>query len=212
MDSLPSRRAEMEAVPFMRWAALICLVATACGSGSGDTNEGRLSTFRSRTYEYEVAHPADWTVIEATRVLDDGEPPATAAGGTDILARHADRRVRDMTLPAMVVGAQRVASTTDIDGWTATVISTVAFMKQCAKPDSTEHAEVAGERAMLLTYQDCPSGSGLFHLWTAVIHRGMGFHIVWFDKHGRETADRAALDKMLSSFSFANGGTPPARP
>ena len=38
---------------------------------------------------------------------------------------------------------------------------------------------------MLLTYNDCPKGSGFYHLWTAVIHEGMGFHIAWFDKHGR---------------------------
>ena len=192
----------MDAVRLVRWAALICLAATACGGSSNSTSTGRQSRFRSRTYEYVIDRPADWTVVEATRVLDDGEPPTTGAGGTDILARHANTKVLDMTLPAMVVGAQRVAPATTIDGWTSTVISTVTFMKQCAQPDSTEQVEVAGESAVLLIYDDCPKGSGLFHLWTAVVHEGMGFQFVWFDKHGRETTDRVALDKMLSSVCF----------
>jgi hypothetical protein len=193
----------MATTRFMRSAALICFAATACGCGSADS-KGSLGTFRSRTYGYAIEHPANWTAIEATRVLDDGEPPATSGGGTDILARHADTKVRDMTLPGMVVGAQRLAPATDIDRWTSMVVSTVSFMKQCAQPDSRERVEVADEPAVLLSYDDCPKGSGYFHLWTAFIHRGMGFHIVWFDKHGSETADRVALDKMLSSVSFAS--------
>lgn len=201
----------MDAVRFVRWAALICLAATACGGSSNSTSKGAQSRFRSRTYEYVIDRPADWTVVEATRVLDDGEPPATGAGGTDILARHADTKVRDMTLPAMVVGAQRVAPATTIDGWTSTVISTVSFMKQCAHPDSMERGEVAGESAVLLIYDDCPKGSGLFHLWTAVVHEGMGFQFVWFDKHRRETADRVALDKMLSTVAFTTRAGPEAR-
>jgi hypothetical protein len=103
----------------------------------------------------------------------------------------------------MVVGAQRVSSATDIDRWTAMVIGTVSFMKQCSRPDARKRMEVRGEQAVLLVYNDCPKGSGLFHLWTAVVHRGFGFHIVWFDRHGREVVDRERLDVMLSSVTFA---------
>jgi hypothetical protein len=194
----------MKAVGFLRVGVLMCFAATACACGSVETSgAGNLRTFRSRTYGFAMDHPADWTIIEATRVLEDAEPPATAGGGTDILARHAATKVRDMTLPAMVVGAQGVSSTTDIDGWTSMVISTVSFMKQCPQPDARERIGVGDEQGVLLTYNDCPKESGFFHLWTAVVHGGLGFHIVWFDRHGREAADRKAFDKVLSSVSFA---------
>ena len=194
----------MEAVGFLRVGVLMCFAATACACGSDvSRRDGSLGTFRSRTYGYVIDHPADWTGIGATRVLDDGEPPATAGGGTDILARRADRTVRNMTLPAMVVGAQRVPAATDIDRWTSMVVGTVSFMKQCPHPDARERLQVGDEEAVLLTYNDCPKGSGFFHLWTAAVHRGLGFHIVWFDRHGREVGDRKTLDKMLSSVAFA---------
>jgi hypothetical protein len=147
----------VNATRFVRLAALVCLAATACGSSSSDTS---VRTYRSRTYDYAIDHPGDWSVVRAIRVLDDGEPPATGPGGTDILARHASKIVHDMTLPAMVVGAQRVALGTTIDGWTSMVINTVSFMKQCPEPDSTERITVAGEPAMLLRYDDCPARSG----------------------------------------------------
>ena len=194
----------MGAAGFLRVGVAMCFAAAACACAPTDSRDGRnLRTFRSRTYGYAIDHPANWTIIEATRVLDDGEPPATAAGGTDILARRADTKVQDMKLPAMVVGAQRVSSATDIDGWTSMVIGSVSFMKQCPEPDARERVEVGGEPAVLLTYNDCPKGSGLFHLWTAVVHDGLGFHVVWFDRHGRKVADRKTLDNMLSSVSFA---------
>jgi hypothetical protein len=194
----------MGAVGFQRVAVVMWFTATACACAPADSSGARnLRTFRSRTYRYAIDHPANWSTIEATRELDDGEPPATAGGGTDILARNADTKVSNVKLPAMVVGAQRVSSATDIDRWTAMVIGTVSFMKQCSRPDARKRIEVRGEQAVLLVYNDCPKGSGLFHLWTAVVHRGFGFHIVWFDRHGREVVDRERLDVMLSSVTFA---------
>src|SRR5205814_707160 len=148
---------------FLRVGVLMCFAATALACAPAESSGARsLRTFRSRTYGYAIGHPPNWTTIPATRVLDDGEPPATAGGGTDILARRADTRVADMKLPALVIGAQRVSSATDIGDWIPTVIGTVSFMKQCAQPDARERIEVGGEPAVLLTYSDCPKGSGLF--------------------------------------------------
>lgn len=55
---------------------------------------------------------------------------------------------------------------------------------------------------MLLSYPDCPSGSGLYHLWIAVVHRNRGFHIVWFNREDHRAKDRARIDQMLASISF----------
>jgi hypothetical protein len=55
----------------------------------------------------------------------------------------------------------------------------------------------------MLRYPDCPKGSGLYHLWTAVIHGGRGFHMVWFGRSERESQDRPVIDEVLESLSFA---------
>ena len=63
----------------------VALVAVGCGSDPNRT----LDSFRSATYGYTIEHPSDWTVVAAARQLQDGEPPRTGGGGTDIFARHA---------------------------------------------------------------------------------------------------------------------------
>ncbi len=176
------------------------VVASACGSG--DSGDDTLSTFRSRTYGYSIDHPAGWTVVAAERELDNGQPPLTGPPVTDVIAQHANRKVRDMELPALVVGAQAVPAGTSIDDWTARVIETVALQKHCVRPDTTERLRLGSESAVLLSYPDCPSGSGLYHLWIAVLHGDRGFHIVWFNHEGHLAQDRALLDRMLSSISF----------
>ena len=51
----------------------------------------------------------------------------------------------------------------------------------------------------------CPKASGFLHFWVAVVHARFGYHIIWFDEPGRTAHDRPALDRMLSSISFARG-------
>jgi hypothetical protein len=182
-------------------AALSFAFACACGSSSARGGKAAL-TFRSRTYGYSIEHPADWSTIQATSELGAGQPPLTGPPITDVLANRADRAVSRMDLPALVVGAQRVAEGTSIEDWTTTVIDIASGQKDCGAPERTESVDVGGEEAALLSYPDCPKGSGLNHLWIAVVHRDRGFHIVYFDTAGHEAADRALLDNMLSSVSF----------
>ena len=103
----------------------VALVAVGCGSDPNRT----LDPYRSATYGYTIEHPSGWTVVAAARQLQDGEPPRTGGGGTDIFARHARRKVRDMDLPVLVVGAQPIAATTHIGDWAEEVSTTVSHQK-----------------------------------------------------------------------------------
>jgi hypothetical protein len=82
------------------------------------------------------------------------------------------------------------------------VVETVSFMKECPRPDARETIRVDGVEAVLLTYEECPLESGFLHYRVAVVHDGVGFHIVWFDEPGRAEADRPALDSLRSTLSF----------
>lgn len=185
----------------MAW--LIACIVVCSPAQSAVARERRTRTFTSPTYGYSIDTPAAWTAIEAHRELADEEPPATARTGVDILGVHANRRVSKMELPAVVVGAQKVAPGTTIDDWETAVIGTVSFMKGCPAPEARERLVVGGDQAALLTYPNCPEGSGLLRLWLAVIHDGRGFQIVFFDRAGHEARDRALLDRMLASVSFS---------
>jgi hypothetical protein len=179
----------------------LAVVALACG-GSNDTRDADVRTFRSRTYVYSIEYPAEWSVVPAEEPLEPGQPPLTGPPVTDILAKRADRVVRKMTLPALVVGAQSVPADMTIDDWTTNVIDIAGRQKQCGDPRSTEHRDIGGEPATLLSYPDCPKGAHLDHLWAAVVHRGRGMHFVFFDAVGHDAANRKRFDRMLSSVSF----------
>jgi hypothetical protein len=185
----------------MRFIVLVVTLAivSACGS---DGDAASAAAFRSPTYGYTIDRPDGWDVVEATHTLEDGEPPATAGGGTDILGRHASVDVRDITPPGVIIGGQPVAEGTTSEQWARTVIGTVSFMKGCPRPDAQENITVGGDGAVLLTYEQCPEERGFFHYWVAAVHEGVGFHIVWFDEMGRTEVDRPDLDALLSSISF----------
>jgi hypothetical protein len=196
----------MRAVGFLRIGMLLCFAATACASASGDrSNDTTSRTFRSPTYGYAIDRDTDWTVVEATRRLRDGEPPATASGATDILGRGASTHVSKMTPPGVIIAAQPVPPGVDARQWASKVVGTVFFMKQCRRPDVQENIRVGGDDAVLLTYERCPEASGFLHFWVAVVHAGFGYHIIWFVEPGRTAKDRPALFWMLSSVSFARG-------
>jgi hypothetical protein len=74
--------------------------------------------------------------------------------------------------------------------------------KGCAAPPSSERLKVGGDDAVMLRYPECPSGSGLYHLWTAVVHNGRGFHVVWFGRSEDEVKDRPVIDEVLASLRF----------
>ena len=190
----------MNAFGFLRVGIFLCLAASVCASDSG---AGSSRTFRSPTYGYAIGHDIEWTVVTAKRRLQDGEPPATASGATDMLGRHASTQVSKMTPPGVIVAAQPVPPGMNAQQWASRVVATVAFMKQCRKPDAKENIRVGRDDAVLMTYEECPRESGFLHYWVAVVHGGFGYHIVWFDKVGRTAEDRPALDRMLSSISFS---------
>jgi hypothetical protein len=181
-------------------AVALTLVAVGCGANSHRSSD----SYRSRTYGYTIEHPAGWSVVAAERRLDDGEPPLTSGGGTDVIARHASTRVRDMELPVVVIGAQTIAPDTSLEEWTQQVSSIVAKQKGCSSPARTRALTVDAEVATELSYPGCPPGAGLDHRWVAFVHGKLGFQIVWFDASGHEASDRAPLDSMLASVHFSN--------
>ena len=176
----------------------VALVAVGCGSDPNRT----LDPYRSATYGYTIEHPSGWTVVAAARQLQDGEPPRTGGGGTDIFARHASRKVRDMDLPVLVVGAQPIAATTHIGDWAEEVSAIVSHQKGCGPAAATKARTVDGVDAVELSYPDCPPGAGLDHRWIALVHGGLAYQIVWFDASG--TDGRSQLDSMLASIHFQN--------
>ncbi len=179
------------------------LALLAAASGCSSASEKPASeTFRSPTYRYTLSRPAGWSAISAEHVLPADGPPLTAGGGTDIIGANANTRVSKMKLPALVIGAQELAGATSLDEWKTAVTRTVAFQKGCARPSSSEALEVGSEDAVMLRYPDCPSRSGLYHLWTAVVHNGRGFHVVWFGRSGDETKDRPVIDDVLATLNF----------
>jgi hypothetical protein len=155
-------------------------------------------------YDYTVAYPDGWSVIPAEHQLEPNEPPLTGGGATDILGSNADRKVSKMDLPAVVIGAQVVESGTTLDEWKNAVVGIAQRQKGCARPSASERLLVGGERAVMLSYPNCPTSSGLYHLWTVVVHEGRGYQIVWFDHSGRQAEDRPAVDDLLASLSFTS--------
>lgn len=183
-------------------AGAAVLVVGACGGGGSGGTATATKKFHSATYGYTLSHPAGWSEVAATQLLQDGQPPTTGGDATDILSVNASRKVSQITLPALVIGGQKVSPAVTPDVWASTVASTVSFMKACPQPDGREAVTVGGAPATLLRYDDCPKGSGLFHFWVAAVHRGVGYHIVWFDQQKQEATDRPTFDKVLKSVTF----------
>jgi hypothetical protein len=180
--------------------ALCVAVASACGSDGavGSTD----ATFRSRVYDYSIELPDDWSAIPASTQLANGQAPLTGPPVTDVIARRPDRRVSRMQLPALVIGAQPLDERVNLDDWVTTVIAVADEQKQCGAPKRRSRIEVGTLDAVLLTYPDCPNGSGLDHFWVALVTHGRGFHMVFFDSVGNERADRELLERIVSSVSF----------
>ena len=177
--------------------ATLCFIAGACSSGDDSAN-----AFRSPVYDYSIDLPSGWTSIRASEPLEDGEPPATASGRTDILGANANTRVSQMHFPGVIIGAQTVPASTTAAEWASAATKTIAFMKGCNQPDGRFPLTIDGATAVVLVYEDCPSGSGLTHLWATVVHDDRGFHIVWFDHAGELDDQRAELRGFLAGFSF----------
>lgn len=185
--------------------SLTVAVLVLLGAYGNDAAYGHRASsvaYNSPVYGYSISHPRSWSVVEASRPLSEGEPPATSSGATDILGRDASVRVSTMDLPGVIIAAQPVTNDVHISKWTATMKDTVKFMKACRPPNRSEHLDIGGESATLLTYRACPTDLGYLHLWAGVVHEGRGYHIVWFNDPGTEAADRATFRKMLSSMSF----------
>jgi hypothetical protein len=183
---------------YVAFPITVVLVAAGCGS----EQHRALDSYRSAAYGYTIELPADWSVVAAVRQLADGEPPLTGGGGTDILARHASTKVREMDLPVLVIGAQPVAAATRVGDWGKEVSEIVEHQKGCGPAAAINARTVAGVNAVELSYPDCPHGAGLDHRWIALVRGGLAFQIVWFDASG--TASRSQLDAMLASMDYRN--------
>jgi hypothetical protein len=184
------------------WSAATACVLLVLGCSGSGTDDDRSESFDSPVYGYTLEHPAGWTTIPAEGELEPGEPPTTSSGRTDVIAAHASLMVSDMTLPAIVVGAQPVEPGTTLDDWTAEVQAIVAGFKGCAEPSEIDAIDVAGEPAALLVYPDCPAGLGLDHLWVVFVHDELGFQMVWFDESSDGPVEREEFEQILSTVSF----------
>ena len=178
----------------------IACVAVGCGSDRSRAPD----SYRSTTYGYTIERPADWSVVAAARQLEDGEPPLTGGGGTDIFARRASTKVREMDLPVLVIGAQPIAAATRTNDWAREVRAIVEGQKGCGPTAATNELTVDGVDAVELSYPNCPRGAGLDHRWIALVHGGLAFQIVWFDASSTDSSGRTQLDSMLASIHFRN--------
>ena len=181
-------------------AAVACIIVPGCGDES--TQPAR---FKSSLYDYSIGLRDGWSTVSAKRALEPGDPPLTANHVTDILGRHASTRVSQMDPPGVIVAAQRLPSDlSEGRAWTDTVVGVVASQKGCERPAERIAIRVDGERAAMLVYPDCPHGSGLHHLWVAVVHGSRGYHVVWFNEADDARTDQEAFRALLADFSFAD--------
>jgi hypothetical protein len=180
--------------------ALAAITAASAGCGSGSAHGP--TRFSSHVYPYTIELPAGWSALAATDELGAGQPPLTGPPITDVFGVRPDRRVSRMPLPALVIGAQPVQRGTSLDAWEEIVTGIVRFQKGCEPPPGGQRVAVGEEEGVLLRYPDCPTGSGLDHLWIAAVHRDRGYHIVWFNRPGHEVEDRKALDHILRRWQF----------
>lgn len=183
------------------WALLlIALSSWACAPA---TSTPAKRQFHSTAYGYSIELPSGWSAVRANRGLTDGEAPVTGLPVTDIMAEHASRVFRQLSLPALVVGAQTVPSDENLQAWSGTVTGLVQRFKGCPAPAVTESITLGGRAALRLDYPNCPPSQHLYHLWTVAVIGGKGYQFVWFNTPGNEPKDRVLLDRMLSSVAFS---------
>lgn len=101
-------------------AAEPSFIAGACSLGDDSAN-----MFHSPVYDYSIDLPSGWTSIRASGPLEDGAPPATASGRTDMLGANANTRASAAT-------------------------KTVAFMMGCNQPDGRFPLAIDGAAAVVL--------------------------------------------------------------
>src|SRR5205823_11177649 len=131
----------------------IVLATGGCGGArAGRNGEGK---FHSTAYGYSLRLPRHWTVVSASRTLNAQQAPVTGLPVTDIFAPHASRHIRQLTLPALVVGGQRVRPDETLQAWTNEVIALVGRFKGCPTPAAQAHTAIGGRDAVVLTYPNC---------------------------------------------------------
>jgi hypothetical protein len=167
---------------------------------------GDMVAFTSPNYGYSMDHPVEWSVRVATEALLEGNAPWIDSAGVDYTS--ADPGPSKM--PGVIVGAARLSEGRTLDAWTNLVT-----VDLCGEPESPETIVVDGEDAALLGYSGC---QGFRHLWTTVIHDGVGYHIVWIGFRSDPTQpvyafdaqDRALFERMIATFRFP--ANPPPTP
>jgi hypothetical protein len=182
-------------------AAALALAGSSL-AGCSTSSAAGAESFSSEEYDYTIELPPGWSALPAEDELGAGQPPLTGPPITDVMSPGPSRRVSEMELPALVIGAQPLPRGTAVPAWERVVTSIVRYQKGCAAPASTEPVHVGEEEGVLLAYPGCPEGSGLDHTWIAAVHRNRGYHIVWFNRPGHEAADRKVLDQILASWQF----------
>jgi len=163
--------------------------------------ESSLTTVVSKQYAYTISVPVGWGVRAASRVLGVAEPPWADGDAIDDLGPGA---LPPSGTPegSIIVGAAPLAPATTLDSWTRGVL-----VPTCGQPTAVVDLTVDGEPARMSTYASCYDG---FHQWVTVLHEGWGWHIVWLNEPGTESADATYFGQLLPTFRFP--AEPPAAP
>ena len=165
-----------------------------------------LAPFTSRVYGYTMSVPIAWGLRSASRTLNGTEAPVQPGSNDNWGNSPAVDNVGgspfspDGATGGILIGASTpVPAGTTLESWTDTTARTT-----CGVPDSKKSITIDGEPATLSTYPAC---HGLFHQWVTVLHGGWGWHIVWINNQGTETADAVFFEQIVATFRF---GTVPA--
>jgi hypothetical protein len=139
------------------------------------------ATTTSKRFNYSVAHPSDWVLVEA-KANDEFGPSGQS------IVYVAPQQVGTVALAAF--GDQLVAT----------------YNKEfsVAKPESDVASKLGGQAARLLTYHwKSAAGQNLVLYDAVTVRAGTGWEVFLIDVAGNEAADLALFETLVASFAFA---------
>jgi hypothetical protein len=161
-----------------------------------------LVPYTSGQYGYTIEIPDGWGARASTRKLVGTEPPWADGPAVDSLTTAGDFPPTGTPVGTILIAASVMPAGTTLDSWTSDTAEAT-----CGAPTSKAATVVDGEPATVSTYANCYDA---FHQWVTVLHGGYGWHIVWLNDLGSESADVVFFEQILATFRF--GELPPASP
>ena len=205
--SNPKRSSNFASITLLLAGLGVSLVLAACGPSG---NEGSLPTqtatqapvqvstqtpeptqvgyVTSAFYGYSLKLPDGWKLTRAaTMLMAPGQIPW--AGESDAVDTFRGPGKKDF----MVVGARTLGASVTLEAW-AQVVGDLTLSICQESPSTKNQMEIGGELAVIVVDGDC---QGIDHLWLALLHEGLGYHIVWGG------GDREAFEQVRQTFTFA---------